>query len=109
MTIYIKSVNITKRCGFVQGVIYGRIAYVLYIHVEEELRNKGFGTILLLTFIKEVYNLGCVEVKLEDMSDNFNKSHNLYKKIGFKYIKKGEPEMYVSTRKVMLDSFNVFD
>ncbi len=96
------SVRIKKYFGYVVGVLCEKVGYITCLHIDEKYRGKGHGTYLVLQFIIMAYDNGCVGVRLSDMSNNYMKENNIYKKIGFKYYRKDDPDMYVSTRKVII-------
>lgn len=67
---------------------------VIFLHVKEKWRNKGYGSALLKHVINYAKELKLKQIELDDCSDNFNKSCNLYTKLGFTYNDyKNGPEM----------------
>ena len=56
--------------------------------------SKGCGTYLMVHISKEAIKMGIDIIELDDCSDRYNKSHNLYTKLGLLYLEAGEgPEM----------------
>ena len=100
------SIHIEKYFGYITGSLYEKIGHITFLHIDKKYRENGFGTYLLLQFISTAYDHGCVGVRLSDMSNNYMKSNNIYKKMGFKYYKKDDPDMYVSTRKIIIKYAN---
>jgi len=55
--------------------------------------NCGFGSILLKYLIEKIRKTKINIILLDDMSDRYRNSHNIYLKFGFRYISKTGPEM----------------
>ena len=67
--------------------------YIIDLGTKEECRGMGFASLLLKRIIKEAYKLHCKNITLDDASDLFGKTNNIYLKHGFEYINEGQPEM----------------
>jgi hypothetical protein len=70
-----------------------RKLHIIDLGTKTELRGLGYATILLKIMINEAYKLKCKTITLDDASDMFQKQNNIYLKLGFEYINKGQPEM----------------
>lgn len=69
--------------GFIIGVKdRPNNAKVLYLGVEEKIRNQGFGTRLMQKFIKQCMMEGIQMVRLEVTTDNIP-AQRFYRKLGF--------------------------
>ena len=66
---------------------------LIITNLESIVKNKGYATILLLSVLQKAKNKNINVVELDDCSSNYNKKHNIYLKLGFKYINKYGPEM----------------
>lgn len=55
--------------------------------------NNGFGSILLDFVINEMKIIQINNITLDDMSNRFRNSHNIYIKFGFNYLHDFGPEM----------------
>ncbi len=55
--------------------------------------GKGFGSILLKSVINEIKNLKINIIMLDDMTNRYRQTHNIYLKFGFKYLYDSGPEM----------------
>lgn len=63
--------------------------------------QKGCGSALMVFASKEAIKRGITEITLDDCSDRYNQKHNLYLKMGMKYVSVGDgPEMVGKTNKV---------
>lgn len=67
--------------------------HIIDLGTREEYRGNGFASLLLKKMIKESYKIGCKSITLDDASDLFGKSDNIYLKHGFEYVNEGQPEM----------------
>lgn len=80
-------------CGYVQYHISYEIREVqlLYIYVHPDHRGKKYGHFLMEQMTQDVIdkmrnnNIDQFDIHLDDMTDNFGKSNNLYLKMGFEY------------------------
>jgi len=70
------------------------------VHICPKKRDQGLAYFLILfAYYDLFYQMPYFEtrepfiIELDDMSDHFQKVHNLYKNIGFEYVQKGYPEM----------------
>jgi ribosomal protein S18 acetylase RimI-like enzyme len=79
--------------GNIYGIINNNNCNLISLIIKEGYREYGFGTLLLKIFIRICKNKKIKKIELDDMTDNFNKKNNIYLKNGFRYIKKGFPEM----------------
>ena len=69
-------------------------ASIKWIHVQENMRNRGIGTCLLLEAAYEAMSKGCRTITLDDVSDGHRTSANIYLRCGFLYDDPdGGPEM----------------
>lgn len=73
---------------------------ILHLFVELSYRNNGYGTLLIKECIKKCkQSLGneldnTITLYVDDMSDRYLKSNNIYVNLGFTYVSKGDgPEM----------------
>ena len=55
--------------------------------------NKGSGSILLNFVIREMTKIQIKNITLDDMSNRYRQSHNIYLKFGFSYLYEFGPEM----------------
>jgi hypothetical protein len=55
--------------------------------------KKGYGTQLLNYAIKHLKKINIKYIYLDDMTIEYRKTHNIYKKFGFNYINNFGPEM----------------
>jgi ribosomal protein S18 acetylase RimI-like enzyme len=78
---------------------------ILYIYVHPDHRGKKYGQNLIQEMTKDVIDkmknnhIDHFEIHLDDMTDNFSKSNNIYLKMGFEYCEIDQdgpcgPEMY---------------
>jgi GNAT superfamily N-acetyltransferase len=63
-----------------------KVVNINNLNVEEQYRGNGFGTLLIKEALFDSYNMGMLYAELDDMSDRFRQTDNIYIKIGFKYI-----------------------
>jgi GNAT superfamily N-acetyltransferase len=63
------------------------------LYVKHEYRNQSYGTKLLEQAIQLARDRHCEFITLDDCSDRFKLHHNIYIKLGFKYIDLNFPEM----------------
>lgn len=93
--------------GYIQYYVMFPEVQVLYIYVHPENRGKGYAKLLFRKMFENIIelmrheNVNRVEIYLDDMSDRFYTSHNIYKKMGFNYCDMDEegpcgPEMYLT-------------
>lgn len=99
--IKLKDAYDSQLIGCVVCIVTGGECTILSLHVDELYRNNGYGTFLLKEIIKYCMENNIKIIKLDDVSDNFNKKNNIYTKLNFKYISSGFPEM-------IYEVFNVF-
>lgn len=66
---------------------------IISLYTIESFRCKGYGTMVLSDIIAYCTTNDIHKIYVDDMSDRFNQINNIYLNIGFKYIKKGFPEM----------------
>ena len=71
--------------GHISGIVSGRIAIIQSLFIEENCRNRKYGSMLLLTFLHHAYNANAIHVELDDCSSNYRKPSNIYLKNGFTY------------------------
>jgi len=74
--------------GHVYGIVLERKAYLSSLFVKPIYRTKGYARGLLKYFLANAMSHGAIYVELDDCSDNYRKSHNIYLKYGFEYINK---------------------
>jgi hypothetical protein len=74
---------------------------VTWIETDEIYKQKGLSSLLFIcaAYIAEQFNLEIFE--LDDASDNFRKSNNLYVNLSFRYIEDGFPEMLGRTKHII--------
>jgi len=87
--------------GKIEGFITERTAIITNLYVKQEFRTKKLGTNLIKMFCEEVIKYGCVNIELDDMSNNQRQENNIYIKLGFKYKYKYGPEMVGNTRNII--------
>jgi len=82
-------------CNLRNGKMYRHIKKMslISIYVHPEYRNCGYGSKLLKRLIKYSKGIGIRSIYLDDMSDGYRGTHNIYRKMGFKYINDDGPEM----------------
>jgi GNAT superfamily N-acetyltransferase len=68
------------------------------LYVKHEYRNQSYGTKLLKHAIQLAKECNCESITLDDCSDRFKSPHNIYVKLGFKYIDPNFPEMILIIR-----------
>jgi hypothetical protein len=106
----------------VQMLKFGYIHYVfipeekelriLYVFVCSDLRKSGYGTYMMKKLLEEIQKemiylrFSEIQVLLDDVSERFGKTNNIYLKFGFQYLEQDEngplaPEM----RKVLKITF----
>jgi len=68
-------------------------AKVTTVYVNPQYYGKGLATELFKMVIQYLKELDFISIVLDDMSDNYRKSNNLYLKLGFKYVNEYGPEM----------------
>jgi len=91
--------------GKIEGFITERTAIITNLYVKQEFRTKKLGTKLIKMFCEEVIFIhGCVNIELDDMSDNQRQENNIYIKLGFRYKYKYGPEMVGNTRNIIKNS-----
>ena len=74
-------------------VISDHCGHILYIYVPEHCRNQCVGTRLIGESAKM-----CRKIVLDDMSDRYRQTNNLYVRLGFVYMTEHGPEMSASSR-----------
>jgi len=75
-------------------IYYGNKCIVIgSLYVDSKLRNKGIGSILLDKIIQYAKNNRVKKIVLDDMTDNYRQSNNIYLKHGFTYLNEDGPEM----------------
>jgi len=82
-----------KSIGLLHGIINEDNCNINVLNVKNEFQNNGLGSMLIQELINYCSNNDIKNITLDDMSDRFNQSHNIYMKFNFKYIMKGFPEM----------------
>ena len=81
-----------KQLPSVIQVVYNNQMDIIDVH--SSIKHKGYATALLVYASKEAIKKGISIITLDDCSDNWNKPHNIYIKIGFEYIDSSSgPEM----------------
>lgn len=97
--------------GYIQYYISyeDREVQLLYIYVHPDHRGNKYGQQLIQEMFNDVIekmkseNIYQFDIHLDDMTDNFGKSNNLYLKMGFEYCEMDEegpcgPEMSITIR-----------
>ena len=56
-------------------------------------RNRGLGSLLMISCAYIAEHFGLKSMELDDMTDNFRKSNNFYSNLSFRYVEDGMPEM----------------
>jgi len=79
--------NNTQIIGFLFGEIIFEDANILMIAVKKEFQGKGYGKLLLDSFIKAAKEKGAKKIFLEVSTEN-KPALKLYKKSGFKILSK---------------------
>lgn len=87
--------------AYITIIWYDNIIHILYLKTNEKYRGHGYATNLLKHTLALFENDTYDYVYVDDMSDNFNKPHNIYKKFGFNYLLEGEPEMIGSLKAIL--------
>ena len=70
-----------------------------YVFTGEKYRNNGYATLLLTCLKQYCQNINVNFITLDDCSDNFNQTKNIYRNVGFKYLENGRHEMMLKFRK----------
>jgi glutathionylspermidine synthase len=83
--------------GYIETIVDYDESIITISYLHTTTRSKGFGTFLIVI---SVLNSGVKTVELDDMSDNFGKVNNIYKKMGLEYVQDGMPEMTGSVSKI---------
>jgi GNAT superfamily N-acetyltransferase len=76
-----------KRVGYID------ICNNTILSIESVEQGKGYGSFLLHYAISFLKREGYTCIYLDDMSDRYRKSHNIYIKHGFEYLYEDGPEM----------------
>lgn len=66
------------------------------LYVNHEYRHQSYGSNLLEHAIQIAKSYKCKSIILDDCSDRFKLSHNIYIKFGFRYIDTNFPEMILN-------------
>jgi len=61
------------------------LASIISLYIRDGFRHRGFGTFLLKWTMDYLYQVGFRYAELDDASDFFGRSDNIYKKAGFNY------------------------
>lgn len=85
------------------AILKDRVLFLMLIHVPRESRGLGVATRLLRRILQVGYQLGCRRAELDDMSDRFMRPENLYRRNGFRYVRKGQPAMCRALGRNVLD------
>jgi GNAT superfamily N-acetyltransferase len=71
-------------------------ASISELWVKEDLRNKGLGSLLLKEAIRLAVFHKIKKIELDNMTGNGEKlPSTIYERVGFKYVEKPFPEMYL--------------
>ena len=94
--------------GYIHYVFYleEKEVIISYIFIKPNYRKNGYGKLLFKEFFKHIIeimqteNIKTLTIHLDDMSDRYGQSDNLYLKMGFKYYEEINgtplaPEMYL--------------
>ena len=69
------------------------IISVTSIVTDNKYRNRGLGSLLMISCAYIAEHFGLKSIELDDMTDNFRKSNNFYSNLSFRYVEDGMPEM----------------
>ena len=69
------------------------ICTIISLYTIESFRGQGYGKMVLSDIINYCLKKGIKKIYVDDMSDRFNQSNNIYINFGFKYIDVNFPEM----------------
>ena len=81
-----------------------RTVYITWISTTSTERNKYYATKLLYYIFRHFHKLGYKYVTLHDASDRSNKPTCIYRQVGLRYLKKGQPEMIGNLRHILYGS-----
>lgn len=80
-----------------KNVFMDASVFIKGLHVHPQYRNQGYGSKLLKKVIEDARQNNIFLIELDDMSDHFAKSNNIYLKNGFRYENVNDgPEMYLN-------------
>jgi hypothetical protein len=79
--------------GYIYGYVTNKVVNLNYIFVKPEYRGNKFSISLMMSFLVESYRKGAVRIELDDCSNNYKTSKNLYLNSGLKYLHVDGPEM----------------
>jgi GNAT superfamily N-acetyltransferase len=82
------------------GVQSDRVFFLMHLYVPPDQRGQGIGSQMLHALADYLFRSGCRRIELDDMTDRFGASDNIYVKCGFVY-RGGAAEMYASPARVL--------
>jgi GNAT superfamily N-acetyltransferase len=100
---YIKNhIIIEYNNAYISGIIDNEILGITSLFVPGHMRGQGLGTYLIKKLIINAYNDKNIKIiELDDMSDNYRKNNNIYKKLGFYYCERCGPEMRIRAHRFL--------
>ena len=84
------------------GHLNDRSMRLLHVFVEPAHRNRGICTRMILMLATEARSRQIRRLDLDDMSDAYRQSRNVYVQCGFRYLKKDGCEMTATPRHVIV-------
>ena len=91
--------NINKIPAFIEISTQDRIMSVLLL--KSNIRNRFFGSTVFLHACKEQIKKGITIVELDDCSSHYRQPHNIYIKLGLKYVADCYPEMVGNIEEIL--------
>ena len=82
-----------NRLGFLVLVVDNSEKTATITNFFTQLHNQGIGSKLLCQVISDCKEININLIELDDMTDRYRKSNNIYLKFGFKYVDVYGPEM----------------
>lgn len=94
--------NLNKQLGHLNIIINFNENTATITDFESIAHNNGYGSILLDHVIKWVIDSKCKVICLDDMSERYRQTHNIYLKFGFEYLYDSGPEMELKINLLLL-------
>lgn len=93
----------SHQVAYVCGVVVAPRKFVLQsVFTPPDERRQGIATSLILRLVAYcTQQHGVTVIELDDMSDHYRQTDNLYLKLGFKYLQETGPEMHAETSTVL--------
>ena len=98
---YIKNNNEHKMDSYIQIVLDYKEKIITVINLQSNKKNKEYATYLITYSAKLAFENKIYKMVLDDCTNRYRKSNNLYLKLGLTYDDDFGPEMSGSTEKIM--------